>query len=719
MTTKKAEKRFLPSRSSAVGLQREPWWSGPPAACQAAGAMLVVLTMLILCARSTAASPPIITFEKIAVVGETIPARNSKVFNSFDWPSLARGKIVVFHARDKSNADGIYAYLGGRVLLVADTQTNVAGGGGTFLGFGTAPAVFGSTVFFIADGPTTQDHGIYAADLSATPTPAIALVAGRSVTTPDGSGKFLSFYNLSAPSGILAFSASTEASLSAIYTKDYTGSQPGPLVFVANETKPLLGTGTFRNLEAPQADGTQVAFRSYWSDQGTLRPGIFVIRDGVAAVIAKRGDTIPDDTRGFDSFSWPAARGGAVALWGDSANDVHEGIYLDGSNSSLKTVVDNTTSFPGRAGDSFVYFGSTYSLDDYPTDLVFSAQTKLTFPGIYARVRGSLIKIIAAGDKLPPNGSVPFVAPYWRAATSFTTDDAWKAEKCIAFVASTSPSSGASSGIYLATVITGTPLTIGGITNSDSGIANGLVQEPLGHLYDGYRVVNDEPGFATWTITGAGFGTTVGVVTLNGQTVPPTTTNGKPNWSDTSIGINPSGIQINAADHWNWPSPVTAAPVSTKLIIRTANGQTFSTDVQVVPAIKTRVYGQCPWWVAFRRKEMHLTLSPSAYGGYTAISGAWQPHVGEQLAFIWTKNGTQFKHQAIIETVGPAVTVGQTTTYALTISQYNANVDNQKTTFDTTFSVKRANGSNTVTALPKFSTSSVGASIFYPAVAAQ
>jgi hypothetical protein len=99
---------------------------------------------------------------------------------------------------------------------------------------------------------------------------------------------------------------------------------------------------------------------------------------------------------------------------------------------------------------------------------------------------------------------------------------------------------------------------------------------------------------------------------------------------------------------------------------------------------------------------MGLTPSPSAYGGYTAISSAWAPRAGDQLQWSGT-------HTAIIESVSAPVVQGDLTTYSLTISQYNGAGNNEYGTYETTFAVRGRN----VVALPRFRDNGSGATSYY------
>jgi hypothetical protein len=99
---------------------------------------------------------------------------------------------------------------------------------------------------------------------------------------------------------------------------------------------------------------------------------------------------------------------------------------------------------------------------------------------------------------------------------------------------------------------------------------------------------------------------------------------------------------------------------------------------------------------------MGLTPSPSAYGGYTAISPAWVPRVGDQLQWSGT-------HTAIIESVSAPVLHGDLTIYWLTISQYNGTGNNEYGTFQTPFAVR----GNRIEFSPSFRHNGAGATSYY------
>ncbi len=246
--------------------------------------------------------------------------------------------------------------------------------------------------------------------------------------------------------------------------------------------------------------------------------------------------------------------------------------------------------------------------------------------------------------------------------------------------------------------------TVGGATYDSAGLTNGLVDMSEGTTWNRYRAVNDHlesdgTSLFYWVINGRNFGSARGDVLLAGRQVP------IGSWSDTRIVIYPSGQQLNPSRPWDW------SPQCTTLTVRTNHG-TVAQGVNVVPAISTRIFQQCAWWVARRRIEMGLAPSPGAYANYTAFTPSWVPQRGDQLKWGGTAASGGY-HTAIIESVSVQVS-GNVTTYRLHISQYNVNRDNQYTEFDTTFQVTRqANGIKVVTQAPTFRKNGPGATGYY------
>lgn len=229
-------------------------------------------------------------------------------------------------------------------------------------------------------------------------------------------------------------------------------------------------------------------------------------------------------------------------------------------------------------------------------------------------------------------------------------------------------------------------LSISGFTSSVAGVSNGRVAMTCGTTWNGGLAVNDQAVTYTWTIAGANFGTTTGTVSVGGRVAS------IGSWSSTRISATPT-------------VPTNYGPATTFLTITASSGRT-DYAVSIVPAIRTRIYGQCTWFVALTRLALGLQPSPTAYGGYSNITAQWAPQRGDQLAW----NGT---HTAIITAVsGPSVVAG-IKIYTLTVEEYNADCRNGYHSYSTNFQVRTINGQSTVVSYPKSSVATLGNATVY------
>lgn len=214
----------------------------------------------------------------------------------------------------------------------------------------------------------------------------------------------------------------------------------------------------------------------------------------------------------------------------------------------------------------------------------------------------------------------------------------------------------------------------GTYTNYDVGVVNGKVSMGgCGSTWDGGLAVNDVPGPYTWVITGTNFGAASGTVTVAGQNAQVTS------WSATRIGVNPT-------------VPWYSAPLCAVVSVRTATGAVAQGGANIVPAILTRVYGQCTWFVAYTRHSMGMNPSPYAYQGFRPIDANYVPVRGDQLEW-------QSKHTAIITQVqGPFTTrPGGYTGWTVKIEEMNADCRNGYHVYYQTFEIRTVGTTRTVT----------------------
>jgi hypothetical protein len=116
-------------------------------------------------------------------------------------PTVSGGKVAFCAGDDLGNV-GIYIWDDGDIELVATTSTAIPGGSGNFTSFGVCEGFDGSTVAFIGFGSDDQ-AGIYAYRNGA-----LEVVADTNTALPGGEGSFIGFspFNSAAVSnGRIAF----------------------------------------------------------------------------------------------------------------------------------------------------------------------------------------------------------------------------------------------------------------------------------------------------------------------------------------------------------------------------------------------------------------------------------------------------------------------------------------------------------------------------------
>lgn len=228
--------------------------------------------------------------------------------------------------------------------------------------------------------------------------------------------------------------------------------------------------------------------------------------------------------------------------------------------------------------------------------------------------------------------------------------------------------------------------SIAGDTISAAGVTNGLVSMDCGQAYNGGRAVNDNSDTYAWYINGGNFGSTTGSVTLAG--IPCRIVS----WSSTRIVVYPS-----VPYYWG--------PICALLTVRVSSGGSTIYGVSVVPAIRSRIFGQCTHHVALSRINMGRQPSPTAYGGYSAITTSYEPRVGDQMQW-------QGRHTAIITAVN-AYYSGGWRRYNVQISERNADCHNGLNVYWDYFEVGVVNGQTRVTHYIQSSVRSFGSCTLY------
>jgi hypothetical protein len=287
---------------------------------------------------------------------------------------------------------------------IADTTTPVPGGTGNFTGF-LEPSLDNGTVAFQGFG-LSEARGIYAADASGT----LRLVADRNTPIPGGTGSFESFFPPSVDkNGSLAIHAFGPSSQQGIYL-----AAPGEALRVIADRNTDIpgGTGNFTSFfGSPSISSGKVAFTSGFGPSGEQR--IYPAEPGLR-VVADTSTAIPGGTGNFDTFSseGPSLDNDSVAFHGQGPILVPMGIYLSDPDGTLRVVADSNTPVPGGTG-SFNFFQFPPSLDDGSVAFFAASGPGFRLQGVYLADPDGALRVVADTNSPIPacNGSFAFVGP--------------------------------------------------------------------------------------------------------------------------------------------------------------------------------------------------------------------------------------------------------------------------------------------------------------------
>jgi hypothetical protein len=257
---------------------------------------------------------------------------------------------IAFYAFTRSTelGGGVYLWRNGSVSLVADMNTPIPGGTGTFtaiedpFGFGpfSHPPTDGRVVAFCAAADWPRQRGIYTfADGK------LALVANLETPLPAGDGLFTFLSSeIGIENGSVVFRGEGQEFQRGIYTN-----VTGPLTKVADRTDTVpAGHGTFTSLRYPLFDNGTVVFAGEGADG---QQGIYRWDGASVTAVVDVNTLVPGEEEPFTAFvfNWspPSASHGNVASWARGPGD-REGIYL-AEPGSLRTVIDTTGTIHGKA----------------------------------------------------------------------------------------------------------------------------------------------------------------------------------------------------------------------------------------------------------------------------------------------------------------------------------------------------------------------------------
>jgi hypothetical protein len=169
---------------------------------------------------------------KVADNGSAIP-NGTGTFTDIAFATVSGTNVAFYGSRLGNNQEGIYAgtTTGGALTRVADRNTPIPNGTGTFAGFGTTPAISGTLVAFQGQSSAGQ-HGIYTGTTGGGP---LTRIADTSTHIPGGVGNFGDFNPNPGVSGsLVAFLGTGSGTQLGIYYEDTSGGAVAKLIAVGD-----------------------------------------------------------------------------------------------------------------------------------------------------------------------------------------------------------------------------------------------------------------------------------------------------------------------------------------------------------------------------------------------------------------------------------------------------------------------------------------------------
>jgi hypothetical protein len=350
----------------------------------------LILAILLAGAAATAGAAPGYRFRKI-VDSTIVPPGLTEPLAVIDELAFD-GQYVALRAQTASGVRGVYVWNGSTLATIADTQTAVPNGGGTFTMFHSL-ALDEGRVAFGAEGTVKQ--GVYT-DLGGS----LRRVADTTSAMPGGGGAvfsdFTETYGVAIDGSTIAltgFGAGGSGPQEGLYVET-----SGSLARVADRSTIIPGTATtflfFREVDVSEGD---VIFSAGRGSGGFN--GVFTTADaapGSLHVVADANTAINGLVNPLRFVSPTAVRiNGPPRAFVARDELQNQGIYREAAG-AITTIADKFTLDP-LTGAAFTALGGAFSLSEGA--IAFYGAS--TGPGgIYVHEDGTLASVIKAGDSL-------------------------------------------------------------------------------------------------------------------------------------------------------------------------------------------------------------------------------------------------------------------------------------------------------------------------------
>ena len=369
---------------------------------------LVLLVGAAIGAQATGAQAQAqITFTKIADTETPIPG-GAGTFESLSEPALAHGNVVFGGSGEYEYPEdipvGIYRYRGGNLSVVVDGDTDIPGCPCPiqFVGF-SQPAVGAQAITFsgAADYGGCYCRGIYTRKRNAD----LEILADWTTDDPAGFGHFSEFFYVARCGRMVGFSAWTSGVYPILPPVHgiYRAAKPEYIELVANYYTPIPdGSGLFSAFEynVSIGDGVVAFVGGTWdrSQWGLYTGGAEVTK------VVDLTTPVPGSSCTFTEFSDRASidRGCVAfhALTDNGVTDRAPGIYTN-LGGQLRVVADLNTEIPDGTGN-FVDLTSFYGPSIDGRRIAFHGFGEGGQQGVYCESHGRLLKVVDLNTALEP-----------------------------------------------------------------------------------------------------------------------------------------------------------------------------------------------------------------------------------------------------------------------------------------------------------------------------
>ncbi len=359
---------------------------------------LVVITVLLIVAQEPAyCQGPGPTFAKIADTQTAVPGGTGTFALFADSRAIEGGKVA-FVGFDSGSGSGIYGYQAGALSVLVDTQTVVPGTANTFSTFFDV-SIGGAFIAFTGGWPGpgggcsfAGSEGLFGLRFSGGPVRAVA----TSLSTSKNCFHGLDFAGnaIAVAGGVNSVDVIHNHSESVMVARNINS-----LNVFLDTTTPSPSGGTFVGFDQDLAiEGNGILFTEIIPNTFGAVAGIYVLRnDGLGPrLVADQATQIPGSAGLFKNFAGADWDGTEVAFVGRNSGNA-SALYAGTMPSDLRVVVDNSTPVPGEVVN---FGGLSNPIASEGGVIVFSGFWSGSRTGLFTEEAGVVSALLKKDDLL-------------------------------------------------------------------------------------------------------------------------------------------------------------------------------------------------------------------------------------------------------------------------------------------------------------------------------